>query len=57
MLRKLGLRKIAVTTSALFVIGLLYLFPSARLTVISSIFFLSLSSNFSSLTIAFTSLT
>lgn len=27
MLKKLGLRKIAVTTSALFVIGLLYLFP------------------------------
>ena len=30
MLKKLGLRKIAVTTSALFVIGLLYLFPSAN---------------------------
>lgn len=29
MLKKFGLRKIAVTTSALFVIGLLYLFPSA----------------------------
>ena len=28
MLKKLGMRKIAVTTSALFVIGLLYLFPS-----------------------------
>ena len=27
MLKKLGLRKIVVTTSALFVIGLLYLFP------------------------------
>lgn len=30
MLKKLGLRKIAVTTSALFVIGLLYMFPSAN---------------------------
>jgi len=28
MLKKLGIRKLAVTTSALFVIGLLYLFPS-----------------------------
>ncbi len=28
MLKKLGIRKIIVTTSALFVIGLLYLFPS-----------------------------
>lgn len=30
MLKKLGIRKIAVTTSALFVIGLLYLFPSSN---------------------------
>ena len=28
MLKKLGLRKLAVTTSALFIIGLIYLFPS-----------------------------
>lgn len=30
MLKKLGMRKIAVTTSALFVIGLLYLFPNTN---------------------------
>ncbi len=30
MLKKLGIRKIAVTTSALFVIGLLYLFPTSN---------------------------
>lgn len=30
MLKKLGLRKIVVTTSALFVIGLLYLFPNGN---------------------------
>lgn len=29
MLKKLGLRKLAVTTSALFIIGLIYLFPSS----------------------------
>jgi len=30
MLKKMGIRKLAVTTSALFVIGLLYLFPTSK---------------------------
>lgn len=37
MLKKMGLRKILITTSALFAIGLLYLFPSKNIKVKESI--------------------
>ena len=37
MLKKMGLRKILLTTSALFVIGLLYIFPTKNVKVNRSI--------------------
>ncbi len=37
MIKKLGMRKIAVTTGALFVIGLLYLFPNKEVKINKSI--------------------
>ena len=37
MLKRFGFRKLAVTTSALFVIGLLYFFPSKTLKIDESI--------------------
>ena len=33
MLKRFGFRKLAVTTTALFVIGLLYFFPTKELNV------------------------